>query len=323
MILGPGIHRGVPAALYHADPCETPSLSSTLAKTLLRKTPRHAWHEHPRLNPESEREDEDKFDLGKVAHEMLLRAGAGFVIVDAKNWRTKAAQAAKTAAREDGLTPILIDQHSRAEIMVDAVLDRLAQVPEAREIAAQLGAGTARTETVVVWRDIGGPLCRAMLDIWGPSDAEIWDFKTTDAGLSDDEIRRTVFNLGYDVSAGFYTRGLVAHRPELAGRIRYRWIFAEVKPPFEVRVVTADRVTLTMGDRRAALAISKWQRCITAGEWPGYDPVATTVGYPDWAESRWMERELVDPDASRMVVSHAMPKTRAAGPDPVELLGAG
>jgi hypothetical protein len=74
-----GLHPAISADAYHADPAPAPSLSSSIAKTILHQTPRHAWFEHPRLNPNFEPKDDSKFDLGSVAHELLLGKGAGFV----------------------------------------------------------------------------------------------------------------------------------------------------------------------------------------------------------------------------------------------------
>jgi hypothetical protein len=51
----PGYHR-INAEKYHADPCVVPSLSSSIAKILLRESARKAWFSHPRLNPDSLRE---------------------------------------------------------------------------------------------------------------------------------------------------------------------------------------------------------------------------------------------------------------------------
>ena len=80
---GIGIHYSMRAAAYHADPCERPSLSSSIAKILLEKTPRHAWTAHPRLNPDFAAKDESKFDLGTAVHELMLGKGVGYTIIKA------------------------------------------------------------------------------------------------------------------------------------------------------------------------------------------------------------------------------------------------
>ena len=305
--LGPGIYEDMTAAAYHADPGANPTLSSSIAKTILAQTPRHAWCAHPRLNPTFGPEEGSKFSLGSVVHEILLGRGAGFDVLEYDDYRTKDAKEKRDASWLAGRTPILEHQHVAAVAMADAVISRIRLVPECRPLflggPAARGFVAGRGERVLIWRDAGGPLCRAMVDWMGPTDAEIWDVKTTGAGLSDYAIGRTVAALDYDLSAGFYLRGLNALLPHLAGRFKWRWIFIEDAEPFECRVVDADAAILALGDRKAALAIEKWRRCLDADLWPGYAPEVTRVACPPWNEARWMERELTDPDADRMVVS--------------------
>lgn len=64
----PGLYLGVPEAEYHADPCPEPSLSSTIAKTLLASSPLHAAVRHPRLARQQQKVEREAFDRGKVAH---------------------------------------------------------------------------------------------------------------------------------------------------------------------------------------------------------------------------------------------------------------
>ena len=57
---------------YHADPVIEPSLSSTTAKTLVERSPRHAWMNHPRLGG-ARRGASNRMDLGSVVHDIVLR----------------------------------------------------------------------------------------------------------------------------------------------------------------------------------------------------------------------------------------------------------
>ena len=297
--LGVGFHE-IDAADYHNDAGEEPTLSSSIAKVILDKTPAHAFVAHPRLNLAFEADDDSKFDLGSAVHEMILGRGGGFEVLDFADYRTKAAQQARADVVAAGKTAILPERHLRATAMVNAVLDRLEDIPEAARLAE--GAGqfvNGHAERVMIWRDIGGPLCRAMIDWHGPEPWEVWDLKTTAAGLSDEAIGRQIMNLGYDLSAAFYLRGLTTLLPEWAGRFRWRWIFVEDEPPHEVRVVAPSGEMLDIGDRKAALAIAKWNRCLSTGVWPGYAPTIARIEPPGWATARWMERELVDEDAVR------------------------
>lgn len=282
-----GLHNNVDAAWYHSDPCVEPSLSSSIAKVLISDTPRHAWFAHPRLNPAFKHGEDDKFSLGSVAHELILGKGGGFSVLPFDDWRTKAAREAKDEARAKGQVPILEHQFDRASEVRDAAWHRLADFADWHQ---------GQSEVVAVWDD-DGVICRAMIDRLTES-AVVYDVKTTDNGLSDGAISRTVANLGYDLSAAFYVRGLTRLKPELSGRIKFRWVFAEVNEPFEVRIIEADNVTLHMGERKAAWAINKWRECMARGEWPGYPPIIERIVYPSWAEASWLEREIKEAEAA-------------------------
>jgi hypothetical protein len=310
--LPPGIHTNVRAADYHADPCEEPSLSSSIAKIILRDTPRHAWHAHPRLNPGFEPKDDSKFNVGSVAHELILGRGGGFDVLDYDDWRKKEAQEKRDASWSAGRTPILAHQYADAEAIYSRIWSDL---PRNHDVFMDWTSGDS--EVVLIWHDIGGALCRAMLDRVTPAGV-IYDVKCTDAGLSDAQIARQIVNMGYDLSAGMYVRGLSQLRPELAGRIRYVWLMVETSEPYEFRLIEADGATLAMGDRKTALAIEKWRRCIEAASWPGYPPEISRLPYPGWAESSWLERELTDDAANAMhVIDRAPPRAPQQLMEPV------
>src|SRR4051812_46738879 len=97
-ITAPGIYLDVAANDYHADPCPAPSLTQSVAKILLAKSPLHAWHAHPRLNPDYQHNDDTKFDVGNIAHKMLLGRGKQIEVLEFDDWRTKAAKEAREKA---------------------------------------------------------------------------------------------------------------------------------------------------------------------------------------------------------------------------------
>lgn len=80
----PGVYPDIPEADYHADPCPTPSLSSSIGKELVNRSPWHAWTKHPRLNPEVEPDNRASFDLGSAAHAFMLADKQRFKIIDAE-----------------------------------------------------------------------------------------------------------------------------------------------------------------------------------------------------------------------------------------------
>ena len=310
---GPGHYADIDAAAYHKDPAAEPSLSSSLAKTIMERTLLHAWAAHPRLNKDFAEKHDDKFDLGSVAHELILGKGGGIVVLPYSGYQTNAAKEARDEARASGKTPILAEQMHRASKMCESVCDALAQTPGAvhlfKDPARDGNFTNGIGESVLIWKDIGGPLCRAMIDWLIVKDGamEVFDIKTTDVPLSDGSIERQIGNMHFDLSAAFYLRGLLSHFPECAGRIKFRWIFVEASAPHEVRVVEPSAHLLTIGDRKAALAIAKWKRAIETNVFPGYDRRITTVDLAWRAEERQMEREMKDDDAIHMVTSNSTP----------------
>lgn len=280
-----GIHYATTPAEYHADPCERPSLSSSVAKILLEKTPRHAWTAHPRLNPNFSPKQESKFDLGSAVHELMLGKGPGYTVIEAANYNGKDAQQARQKARESGTVPLLADQFRQAVGIAKEALDALAGM----DVHLQ----DYRNEGVLIWED-HGMFCRAMLDSIGAGIHQIWDIKTTSAGLSEFAIARHIVNFGYDLSAAFYIKGYETLFKELAGRIEFRWIFVETEPPYEIRVIDADATTLEFGRRKAEAAMYMWTSCMASDHWPGYPRGVGKITYPSWAENAWLEREMAE-----------------------------
>ncbi len=279
-----GLHLDVPAQDYHADCAETPSLSSSIAKVILEQTPLHAWLKHPRLNPNFEHEEDAKFDLGSTVHELILGRGGGIEILPAEfaDYRKKDAQQMRSDARASGLTPILAHQYAEAQEIVQRASRALGEIPDGFDQPGN------QSEAVLIWQDIGGPLCRAMLDRVGTL-GRIWDVKTTGTGLSDAAISRAIVNNGYEISAAFYRRGFLRLHPD--SDVQFRWIFVETEPPYETRVIEADATTLSIGDRKAALAIEKWRKALEHNLWVGYPRRVETLIYPRWEAAKWLDPE--------------------------------
>jgi hypothetical protein len=309
MITTPGLYYDMQAADYHADPCPAPSLSSSIAKVMIADTPLHAWAKHPRLNllREPDGDPSRPAEIGTAAHKMLLGRGAEIAIIDAKTYQSSAAKEERATAYANGQAPILKADHLDAVRLADNARRALEQI----EGCAGFFAG--QSEVVMAWEDMGGVWCRGMIDrlTMDARSAIIWDVKTTAAGLSDRALGARIAE-GYDMQATMYVRGLSRLSPALAGRIKFRWIFIEQSEPHEVRVIEADRATLTIGDKKAAFAIELWRRCMAANEWPGYRREIGTLEYPMWSEAQWMRREEADFDIAKASVPMDQPVERPA-----------
>lgn len=279
----PGIYE-MSAEEYHADPCIEPSLSSTIAKALVSKSPAHAFEAHPKLggaidNDAEEPEDTKEQVLGALCHRLMLGKGADIVTVDADSWRSNAAKAQRDLAVAQGKIPVLKDKLPEAE----------AAVKSARFQLDFLGLGhvfrDGRKEIVLVWQEDGIWL-RAMLDNLiideDSKTADIWDLKTVSRSSHPKACAAQIETLGYDLSLQFYSRGLAKLRPDLVGRIRRHWAFMEVKPPYSVTPCEITGEWEMVAEHNTERAIALWRKCLTENRWPHYVEAITRLEPKPW-----------------------------------------
>lgn len=297
-----GFHTLTPRE-YHADPAPAPSLSSTVAKVMIQQTPRHAWLMHPRLGGEADSSDPTRpAEIGSAAHAIITGVGEKVVVIDGDDYKKKDAKEARAAAYEAGHIPILQPDLEKAEALAKTVRERI-------DIVLPGMVAGAKGEQVILWQDAAGVWGRGMIDLWHEGSLTAYDVKSVTSDLSDRAIANRIVG-GWDIQAGLYMRGLTTLMPESAGRIKWRWIVVEQSPPHEVRVIEADRTTLEIGDRKAAMAISKWAHCLVHDNWPGYPPTIKTIEYPTWELSRWEEREIDEPMMEHFAPISQAPTTR-------------
>ena len=248
---------GMPNATYHAHP----ALGSTSLKTLATKTPAHwKWeNEHPR--------NSDAFDLGTAAHSLILENDTSmFEVVDAANWLTKDAKAAKAEAHATGRVPLLGKDYDQVTAMRDAVM--------AHPVAAKLLTGH-RAEASVFWDEEGLQLkCRP--DAWQPS--ILVDLKTT--RIADPaEFGRTAADYGYHQSAAHYIDGVKEATGE---ELPFHFILVEKTRPHLVSVVELDSEAVEIGRALNDRAKRIYRECLESNTWPGY-PEASPISLPLWA----------------------------------------
>lgn len=281
MTLGPGIHS-ISSAAYHADPCSVPSLSASIAHTLVDRSPLHAWTQHPRLNPDFAREQEPKFDLGTAAHALLLEGRNAVEVVDAKDWRTNAAKEARDAAYTAGKIPLLVKDWER----VDAMVERAKSQALGIHVTPPLFRD-GKPEQTLVWEE-DGVVCRALIDWLRDDLTAVDDYKTTGNG-PDAWTRRTLYGIGADIQAVFYLRGiekLTGKRPD------WRYVVQETTAPYALFVVSLAPSVLEVAEDKVDKALALWRSCMASGDWPGYPTEVCYAELPAWEESRWLEREL-------------------------------
>jgi len=281
----PGIYRGVSEEDYRADPAPEPSLTQSLCKILLERSPKHAWIEHPRLNPNFEPDEDTKFDVGNAAHRLILGRGKDFEIIKAADWRTKAAQDARKAAADQGKIGILEHQFEQAVEMSASATALLARHDDKDAFT------DGDAEVMIAWEE-NGIWFRALID-WLHADLRtVDDFKSTGMSIASHVLGMRAEAAGWHIQAAFIERGLDIIDPAGAGRRLYRFIGQETAKPHAINVMHMNEYWLQMGRRKVDTAVAIWRACIKSDRWPFYPAHAIIPEYPGFKEKQWLEREL-------------------------------
>ncbi len=293
-ITKPGLYPDMPTADYFADPCPTPSFTQSIAKILLDQSPLHAWHAHPRLNPDWQPDDPTKFDVGNVAHKLMIGRGKEILVLDAfDDWRTKAAKEARETAQGEGKLAVLGEHFAKADAMVRAAREQL----ELRGLGDLFSDGDG--EVVTAWRE-GAVWCRQMIDWLTPDHRIFVDYKTTDMSVAPQGLGRLMSNAGWHIQGAMGERGLTALEYANAGRRRYLFVVQETDVPYALNVVELSPDVMTIGRKMLDAALGIWRRCIETNRWPGYPAEIFTPEFPGWAESQWLAREITDASRDRV-----------------------
>ncbi len=277
----PGVYT-MPFDVYLADPVPGGSLSTSGAKTLLNTCPAiFAWER------EHGRPDKAVFDFGHAAHREILGDGMRIVVVDANDWRTKAAKEAAAQARAEGATPLLAKDYTRVQEMGAAL--------RAHPLAAKLlDPGRGTPEQSLFWTDERtGVWRRARLDSLphpGLGRMIVVDYKTCDSAKPAD-CAKSIWSYGYDMQGDCYLDGIKTLG--LAKDAAFLLIFQEKTPPYLITVVEPSASALRIGHERNQRAIDLFKTCTERDEWPGYSDAVELVDVPIWAERQHeMEREV-------------------------------
>lgn len=261
----PGIYADIPEVTYHADP----ALSQSAAKVLLDCPARYRWQLD---NPPPFK---GVFDFGHAAHAKVLGVGLDLVIIDAPDWRTKAAQEAKAEAHATGRVPLL----RKDAATVDAMAARL----EAHDGARAILTSEGMAEQSMWWLDEQtGIECRGRIDWLAEvgGGLAIVDYKTT-GDASPDGFAKSVANYGYRLQAAHYIDGLAAITsiPDAP----FVFIAQEKEPPHLVGLYTLADYDVQTGRDRMRTALDLLAHCRAHDEWPGYSPDIQTLTLPRWA----------------------------------------
>lgn len=265
----PGLYPDIPETVYHGDP---DSLSSSGVRTLVKPG-------GPAKHRAAVHQDNDDFDIGTAAHELLLGTGAGIVEVPFKTWQGNAAKEERAKARAEGKTPLLTKQLEATRAMVAAARDR-------PEVAELLPADGAAEMSAYALDPTSWIMLRARFDyliISADRHVTIVDYKTT-KNAAPRAFAKSAAEYGYHVQEAHYRRVL----RELGYEVdRFVFLAQEKEPPYLTSIHEFDAAAVREGDRIVSAGIEIFAACRDADDWPGYGNRTYRMSLPAWAIGEW------------------------------------
>jgi hypothetical protein len=292
MALGVGLYENIDSEVYFDDPCEVPSLSQSIAHTLVSRSPLHAWTQHPKLGGIGKKPSKE-MDTGSVVHALLLGKGKRMlVIVDPEtgepfgDFKKKAARELRDQARSEGCIPLLQHQYESAVGIADGIR------PKLKEFGIEL---SGKSELTAVWKErdefAHDVWCRGGLDHFVEDAATIYDLKIVRSSHPR-ACQSHLVGFGGDIQSAAYTSAIEKLKPELAGRVQFVFLFCEAEPPHCVTPVFRLGTMREYGELRWRRAINKWSECLRNDRWPQYVDEPIGVEAPQWALGAELELQF-------------------------------
>lgn len=268
-----GIYDGMPMEGY----LSLPRLSASGCTDLLDRCPAvFRWkQDHP--DPQ---EYSVAAAIGSGLHMMVLepqRWAESVVVVDAADWRTKAAQEARAAALADGRLPLLPAHVDTVTAMAEAVKRAIGPLPP----------GTAERTYLWTARPWNVPF-RSRPD-WACDGGLLLDFKTTGCAAPGAFVRRVLDN-GHHLQAAAC---LEAHAALTGRRAGWIWIVQETDPPYVVQLYEPTETALSIGRERLREACALYAACVAEDKWPAYADGTLPLDLPGYAVTQHEERKAL------------------------------
>ncbi len=261
-------------AEYHADPAPVPSLSASIAKVLVTRTPRRAYAMHPKLGATMTGEHSREMRGGTAVDELIFGGDRVRLVSGFTDWRTKAAKEARDRWIAEGCTPMLDHEYAGALEAASAIRESLPSHGLSLDGSKQLAI------TWTSYASNGNPVtCRAKLDLFDEAAGLIWDLKTVDE-IDPDGLARTIKRFGYHLQGAAYREGIGEVFPDLCGRVDFCNFFAEREAPYDTVRVNHSGALRSLGELLWRRAVDTWEECLRTGTWPSYTEAITADASP-------------------------------------------
>ncbi len=270
---------------YHNDP-DGPRLSASIATLMLNKTEKHAFTAHPKLGGKAF-ESSAVMDFGSVVHALVLGTGAKYEVVGGfDDWRKKDAKEKRKAAESAGKIALLAKDHDRAETVAEKLRTRI------MEAGFSLGP---TSEVPITWEEesTSGPVrCRCLVDNLTLEDHsfQIIDLKTS-FSADPEKIAGSMVQNGSDIQYAANMSAVHKLRPDLYGRGRMLFIYAETSEPFCVTPAEPDGEMRALAQARWERAVDKWGSCLKYGKWNEYTDGIARISPRPWDLAKEMGQD--------------------------------
>lgn len=282
------IINAMPEDAYHADPCPTPSLSSSMANNLLTLTEEEAMLQSKRLNPEYEDRKTDAMDLGNAAHSFILLGERGtYEQAPFDAWRSNAAKAAKADIEARGL--IALNDTTGPKFiegingMKAALVKQLAAHKDYPGLMMKgKGEQSAFSCTAGMWS-------RARFDWLDENYTDvIVDYKTTGVSFESWE-KNQLWSEGKFIQSPHYRH---VYDTITGRKSKFVWVVQQVKKPWHVRLFEIDDSFSEEVESRYLIARQKFKHCLEINVWRGQPPYTFHSCPPAWTVQGWEVEQL-------------------------------
>lgn len=288
----PGVYA-IEHEIYHLDPCIVPSLSCSIAKLLVRRTPKHAWQAHARFGARGI-EPTRVMDDGSTMHAMMLGQMDLIVPVQAvygpkttrkdligkpvRDYTTAAAKEERDEIRAIGRIPVL--QHRIPEL-VRCKTAAIEQLSHAEDGPGFFDAGQNEVCVVSVEGDI---MLRSLVDrLPADPNGAPYDLKCTEMSAAPGGWDRRL-QYEYAFQDAFYRRVIKGARGGEPAPMRF--IVIELEEPHGTVINAAAASLRALAEAEVERAVRIWRECMHSGVWPLYSPKTCWIEASPWQISR-------------------------------------
>lgn len=273
-VTAPGLYPNLSETYHSMRHTPTKALSASGIKVLINETPLDY------ITPKDKATAAMNF--GTIVHSLTLAKHQKFSVSPFDDYRTKDARQWRDDTVAEGLIPIKEADFAEANAMAEILKKKIAHI---------LGGAPYETEVPFYWQE-GDTWCQGMLDVWCEDLLVGLDPKITP--YVHKRAAAHMVNMGHDIQAAWYRRGLEKIFPEHAGRIRFANLLIKPDAPYTSRVIMMNEAWRASAEAECMRGLRIFDRCMAANEWPGYSDDIEMLDIPSWTLKERMEMEMME-----------------------------